>query len=833
MAKNKDFEEYRRQQQEMLELNQKMRGSLKDQMSYYGDLYKLTVSLNHSKRQLVRMEEELKRLSKSTNKEDQKRAARLKAEIGYQAQLIKEEQKKLELMKKQATVSNLLAASLNSAWKGVKDNFKYFIEQDKAIKMSALSMGVLNKQSRGYWDNITKSALQTNILGASAADLAKMQANYSEELGRMVVLSEEGNVAMAQMAKGTMLGEEGAAAMAASMDTFAISATGARDKVQETVDLAHKMGLNASKVLKNLQNNLKIAQTHNFKGGVTGMIKMTAYAEKFKINMESIAGFADKLFSPEGAVEAAAQLQVLGGAWSRLADPFTLMYNARNDMEGLTQSIVEATAGTFKFNKATGEITKSALELHRLQEVAKATGLDFNMLAESAHKMAMYKAIDLDIRPSITGDAKELVESMATYDKKKKAFVINIGAGPDGTKMVKDLTDIQLKQFMAEKNTLEERAKSSQTFDEQWTNIVNTFKTALLPFMKEVADGISGVLAKFLSWAKTSQAFETIARVGKSLGEKIGAMIEYVGSFVIDHPVKAAIGAVLGLGLFEVGKWALMGASFGMGFMKVAQLSGGMSGILGGPAGTPWMGAGNGAPFGMTPSGSLGSNFAAAKGSNMLKFGGAIAGLTSAFSEFNKNQENGMGTGENAVKSGTKGLTTGAGTWLGAAGAGALAGSVFPGIGTIGGFIVGALGGLAGGYLGSKGGDLINSGWGQQNSQANDYIYSSQNGVTPIDSEDTATKFIMGHKAGGPGEKAMSNASSSSNMSGNVHVTFDVIKFEFAPLQLQFANGQGIGELVMNDMNASASLTSKLNESLKDQIAKVIGGGKYNANTFA
>jgi len=34
---------------------------------------------------------------------------------------------------------------------------------------------------------------------------------------------------------------------------------------------------------------------------------------------------ADKLFDVEGAVDMSAQLQVMGGAWAKLADPFKLM----------------------------------------------------------------------------------------------------------------------------------------------------------------------------------------------------------------------------------------------------------------------------------------------------------------------------------------------------------------------------------------------------------------------------------------------------------------------------------------------------------------------------
>ena len=42
---------------------------------------------------------------------------------------------------------------------------------------------------------------------------------------------------------------------------------------------------NASKVLKNFQQNMKLAQNYNFKNGVKGVMQMSAYAEKMKINI--------------------------------------------------------------------------------------------------------------------------------------------------------------------------------------------------------------------------------------------------------------------------------------------------------------------------------------------------------------------------------------------------------------------------------------------------------------------------------------------------------------------------------------------------------------------
>jgi hypothetical protein len=688
--------------------------------------------------------------------------------------------------------------------------------------MSALNMGILKAQSKGYWQNMSKAAIQTNVLGATAADLAKMQANYSESIGRMVVLSEQGNIAMAQMAEGTTLGQEGAAEMAASMDMFAISAIGARDKVQETVDLAHKMGLNASKVLKSLQQNLKLGQTYNFKAGVKGIMQMTAYSEKLKINMQSIAGFAAQVSNPEGAVEAAATLQTLGGAWSQLADPFKLMYEARNDMEAFTKSIGEATAGTFRFNRATGEIDKSAMELNRLREVAKATNIPFEELSEMAHRMAMIKSIDMDISPQLKGDkeAKEFLESSATWSKDKKGFVISISGGPE--QLIKDLNAAEIKNLVSAKESLESRAIASKTFDEQWTNIVNTFKTALMPMMQGIFDGLSKAMTKFTDWAKKGDLFEKLRKTGESIVESVVA----IGKFIADNPMTSMIAAIGAIGLFKAAQWFMNGRMLAMGFNSAAGGRGG-----GGMGGMMMGGSGGGASGGFDRSGYSRAGWAktafgkgmsmkdrgfaagqALKGPKMgfgAKMGAGIAG-TALGGMLTSQSEN---MDPNSTGSKMFGTLGGAAT---GAGYGAMLG--VPGM---------IAGGIIGGGIGAYnqfGKDPVRDSYtsdpnqlGGYNNTLQDFIYRPGEGAIPFSKNDDLS--VIGHKAGGPIEsKANANGSST------VKHTFDEVKIS-GKIELVGSNGQKIDEDLLKN---NPQLVRTLSRLIQTEIKSATAGGKVN-----
>jgi len=140
------------------------------------------------------------------------------------------------------------------------------LEMSKEIKQAELSMGILSNQSKFFSKTMSKASESTIQIGFGIKDMAKSQAEYSESIGRSMMLSERGYEAMAEIAKGTSLGVEGAATMAASMEGFGLSVEGSRDAVQETVDAAYKMGANATKTLKELGTALKLAQKYHFKG---------------------------------------------------------------------------------------------------------------------------------------------------------------------------------------------------------------------------------------------------------------------------------------------------------------------------------------------------------------------------------------------------------------------------------------------------------------------------------------------------------------------------------------------------------------------------------------
>lgn len=616
-------------------------------------------------------------------------------EAKINAQIVKELEKQIAALKasKKLIVSQLESANkMTLALKGAVSDIKSFnsgvkkaynllgigdmFKMVKAIKVSALQMGVLSNQAKSFSNDIQSAALNTIEYSVGIEQLTKMQSNYSEELGRTVMLGKDGAEALAQMSVATGLGEDGSAQFAANMDLVGYSAQRTGEYIEQVMNDAHAMGINSTKVVKNITGNLKLLNRYNFKGGAKGLAKMAESTTKMGVNMDFAASMADKLFDTEGAVEMSAQLQVMGGEWSKLADPFKLMYMARNDMEGLTESVINATKSTAQFNKETGEFDITGLELHRLHKIAEATGLDFDQLATSAKKAAKFTTIKGQIGIDVDEDTKKFIEGTATLDENKRA-VIRIDGADKFVNALSANDKVTLKKLAAEKSNMEKRAKDSITLDEQLDNLKTLLKQVALPFVETLNNTFKPYIDKFVKSIKDPEFVGTI----KKWGERVGNFIGGLGRFIDSLPKLMAVGTIIGgaLVLLQPMKWYMNGVAMGQGFNSVAAAGGaGMPGMggFGGGAGKAIFGKGGGLTMGASLMKGM-KGF----GAGMLVSGGLGLGRS-----FLDNPDSGFG----------KALGVGATTasW---AGTGALLGSVVPGVGNV---IGGVLGGVAGLFKG-------------------------------------------------------------------------------------------------------------------------------------
>lgn len=787
--------------------------------------------------------------------------------VGLSGDDLKMQQKKIDLLKEQIGLlkkegdvladnlqkvnkGNLLAAKaagglvktfakLPDLADGLRKKIKTLgiVDMDKAMKKSALSMGVLSKQSDGFRTSFKEASKYTNQLGIGIEELAKMQADYSEELGRNVMLGESGLKSISNIAAATSLGAEGAARLAADFENVGLSAERTAEYTEQVMNDSHKMGLNASKVIKNISQNMKMLNKYNFKGGVKGLMKMAETASKLGVDMNMVSGMADKLFDIEGAVDMSAQLQVMGGEWAKLADPFKLMYMARNDMEGLMEVVGGAAAASAKFNNKTKEFEISAMEMHRLRKIAEQTGVSYEELAQAGKNAAKFTKIKGQLRFNMSKEEQEFISNTAKFNEQGKAEIEING----NKKLVSQLTSADrtaLQAQIKEKASLEERAKAAQTFDDQVTNLINMLKTSALPLVEAINKKLMPKLQGLMDKMIKNGWLDKIGQFAEMIGTGIAKL---VGVFV-DNPIATAVGvglAKIGSFLFEKASWIHNGYLLAKGFLSGTGGAGGGSGSFidaltggGGRGGRGGRGGGGGfmkdykglRAMGDTRMGALKSatkwNFGGRGGGMLGKIGGKFGpmggmglGLLGGA----------LGMGADALRGGMDNPYSTGGKLLGIGGKAAEwagMGSMFGPWGTLIGGVLGAGKGIYDEYFSdeAKKRDEMKK-WGLHDGLIGGSDFNKGRGViqggkiTPIDNKDD----LIAMKKDGPIHKSFSQPTT-----GTMKIEFGEIRFKFDELKISVPGAPGTAIELTKDPQFIRNITRMIHV----ETEKVVNGGK-------
>lgn len=863
-----EFEAWKRAQQESADLQQKLNTSMKDYLATVKQIGELQKNIKYIEGQISKLKSEqakaekdlldnTTKLSKAIAKGDKdeidalrKKEVELKKILAAKQKNVDLTEHELGILKKQTTelteqvkqtnklslgfntITNSLGAvpGLISKGFGMLKGTGIF-EMDKEIRNAVRSMAGGQKQYNNMLSTIQKAADTTTMWGVGVKDLAIMQQGYSEAIGKSVMLTEEGYKSMAKLAEDTGLGKEFAVQIAGEMDKFNISAERTSGIVKDTMNIAAKMGVNGAAALKSLQNNLKLAQRFNFKGGIAGLAKLSVEATRLRLDMEGIAGMAEKVFRPEGAIEMAAELATMGGKFAELGDPMQLMFQARNDPEKFAKNIGKASAEFGEFNEKTGEFElKGGLALDRMREISRITGISVEKLQEMAEAQAKIEKIGKGVKPGIFNEEDmSLISSFAKFkDGKWK-----IEAG-QFSKSLSELNKQDIKRIEAEKEELNKRAKEARTFDETVQDLILTFKQQLLPFAQQLKDGLGGPIQDMVKQWSENGYFKTL----KEFVSKAGELSVWLGKWVIKAaewlgPTGTLAVLLGGKFLFESTKWFLNGMALGSGFNKVASVGGGgsildMLGGKGGKGGPGFMKNYKG--LRAMGDSRLGAAKSAFKWSGGLKgmagrglgflgsAGGAglLSAISSGYNEWSENSAMGIGTGENIGRTVSKG---------GGAGAGALAGASALAWGGPLGMLIGAIGG---GFLGSELGESIGDAiWGDEERnkkvQTRFADYRVNDGIMfhPNDKFMKVNDAITVAGTSTSGNNKLAQELSGSNMSGEISHNFKDLNIRItvdAPSDSEF------WRTVVNQPDVMRRITEAVHISTEEAASGKIAG---------
>ena len=310
------------------------------------------------------------------------------------------------------------------AKKVISDTFGQGVDYADKIRQS-LALSVSKTAELGY-----TTEQYATLLSSVSTSLQTNTDFTSEQLNNMMLFADAAGISAEEVGK-----------LVAGFSNIGVGTTQSLKDMQGLTKTARSYGVNVSQYMGVIAENLHLMNSFKFQGGVQGLGKMVAKSQALRIDLSTVTTLAEKFLDPAGAIDAAASLQMMGGQLAQLGDGFNLMNLAQNDVEGLFDSIVEATSASVSFNEQSGSFELSALEMRRLRATAKELGVDYDKLTKGAINYAerQEKISQLDFMGGISEEDKEFFASVGQLDKGELKF--NVKREEDG-KMVDKLVEL-------------------------------------------------------------------------------------------------------------------------------------------------------------------------------------------------------------------------------------------------------------------------------------------------------------------------------------------------------------------------------------------------------
>ena len=295
---------------------------------------------------------------------------------------------------------------------------------EKIALDSAASKGLTTNNQNGSYSKFMNQTTRTlSKWGLNEQDVIQMQNAYGQGTGRSIIGDETSMNKTA--AFGKYLGDNNLAVeLSNSTEIFNMGMSTTMDLMWDMTKKVNKMGLDGRKYMKDMTQNLKMAQKYNFKNGVQGMMNMAKWAQSVRYDMNKLPALLEDILGGglEGIIEKGAKLQVLGGGFAMGVDPLAMMYEAMEDPDSLAKRINAMTEGMGKFDSKTGQVKFNGMEQRQLQLLAQYTGQSL----DDVKNQASYKIKNEKMGHLISND----------LDEEQRASLVNKAYYKDGQWMV-------------------------------------------------------------------------------------------------------------------------------------------------------------------------------------------------------------------------------------------------------------------------------------------------------------------------------------------------------------------------------------------------------------
>ena len=357
-------------------------------------------------------------------------------------------------------------------------------ELAKSYKQTSVSIGIGTQNQKILGNEFKKSVMLVERLGGNMDDVNTIYSKFADQSGRVRILDDEEVQRIFAIEQATGLMGDSAASLAERFDLVGIGSEEFAKNIDQIMVDSQKMGLNSSKVVKVLSDNFENMQRMSFRGGVKAMTEMSKLAVKMRMEISDMLGMADKFYEPEAAIEAAAQMQLLGGDIANaFGDPIQMMYEARNAPEEFMKRVGDATEGMVKFNEETGQFDMVAENRQKLIGMADALGLNKDQLIDTAFQMSKMQKIKMDVGGNLfEEETMDKIASLAKFDKTSGQWTVDVGGEMKSLEELKNtpgLLEKALQKPTTEKDAAIKTAEGVMTTNEKLQSILNATLTGI------------------------------------------------------------------------------------------------------------------------------------------------------------------------------------------------------------------------------------------------------------------------------------------------------------------------------------------------------------------
>ena len=343
----------------------------------------------------------------------------------------------------------------------LKDAFKDITKgtQELMQSLDTTASSVVGKmgQSRNFAAGLQSSLSlavpelqQISASGDNFADALKRaadaQLNILEATNTNLLLTTKQMVAIAEVTAAYGLQSQSVQRIAEGFLDAGESINNFPTALEKSVNYARGMGVNVGAVMSLIETNIKEVNKYGFRDGVEGLGRMAAHAAGMRISLTSVFNLAEDIFNPEKAIELVATFQRLGVATGELADPFRLMYLAREDTEEFGKQITKLTQNFSFFDEKTKTFKLFPNAKADLRDLQAATRIPYEDLVKMSQSAERLKVIGKEIKlGAVSEEQKQLISNLAQFDKNKGGFVIKFATGDE--KLVSQINSEDLKKL--------------------------------------------------------------------------------------------------------------------------------------------------------------------------------------------------------------------------------------------------------------------------------------------------------------------------------------------------------------------------------------------------